>query len=229
MSVFLPNLRDVGGVGAQDGKVRTGRLLRSALPYATDLVPDTITWPPSTVIDLRSTAEFVREPSHPLAGSVPSVLNFPLLSALRPGVVPPSTLAELYQLMLRTTAEHLVNVVDAIAVAPGTTLVHCAVGKDRTGVSVAMVLSLLGVERDAIVHDYLETGRNTADIVARLQLMHVDSSRPTPPAAFLQTPVEAITGVLDLWDAHAGGAVGWFKESGGTDRTVDLLRESMVE
>jgi protein-tyrosine phosphatase len=36
-------------------------------------------------------------------------------------------------------------------------LFHCAVGKDRTGVAAALVLSALGVEREQIVEDYVLT------------------------------------------------------------------------
>lgn len=234
MSVFLPNLRDVGGMDAAEGKVRTGRLLRSALPYMTDLIPEDITWPPTKVIDLRSEREFLHEPHHPLAPTGVEILNFPLISALRPGVAPPSSLAELYQLMLQTTSEHLVSVVDAISISDGPTLVHCAVGKDRTGVSVAMVLSLLGADRDQIIADYLETERNTHAIVERLiemksKALPTDDDIPPTPAEFLQTPIEAIEGVLDTWNQHPGGPVDWFRSWGGTFEIVDRLRERMIE
>src|SRR5271169_2995065 len=36
-------------------------------------------------------------------------------------------------------------------------LFHCSAGRDRTGVGAAMLLDLLGVERDRIVEDFLES------------------------------------------------------------------------
>ncbi|WP_229899879.1 tyrosine-protein phosphatase, partial [Streptomyces capoamus] len=36
-------------------------------------------------------------------------------------------------------------------------LMHCAAGKDRAGISIAVTLLALGVEREAIVADYLES------------------------------------------------------------------------
>ena len=36
-------------------------------------------------------------------------------------------------------------------------LFHCSAGRDRTGVGAAMLLSMLGVERDRIVADFLES------------------------------------------------------------------------
>ncbi|MBA4608167.1 tyrosine-protein phosphatase [Aeromicrobium sp. Marseille-Q0843] len=226
MNETVPNLRDLGGTPVEGGVIRTGRLLRSALPLPDDVAPPEIEWPPTVVIDLRSLAE--TEPEHPLSAPGVTVLNFPLLSALRPGVAPPESLAELYQLMLRTTADHLVEVVDAVASAEdATTLVHCAAGKDRTGVSIAMVLALLGAKRDDIVEDYLATAQHEEQIQARFRRLFGQRSAELP-AAYIATPVEAISGVLDTWDEHPGGALGWFHHWGGRPETVDRLRTTLV-
>lgn len=226
MNETVPNLRDLGGTSVEGGVIRPGRLLRSALPLGDDVAPADITWPPSVIIDLRSSME--TETQHPLAGPGVTVLNFPLLSALRPGVAPPESLAELYQLMLQTTSEHLVEVIDAVAQAEdATTLVHCAAGKDRTGVSIAMVLALLGAKRDDIVEDYLVTAQHEEQIQARFNRLFGER-RAMLPAGYIATPVEAISGVLDTWDQHPGGAVGWFQRAGGTPQTIDRLRTTLV-
>jgi len=222
---LVPNLRDLGGIPVEGGAIAPGRLLRSALPLGDDLAPPDVVWPPSVVIDLRSLAE--TETEHPLAGHGVTVHNFPLLSALRPGVAPPESLAELYQLMLRTTSEHLVDVVDTVATSSGPTLVHCAAGKDRTGVSIAMVLALLGAKREDIVDDYLVTAQHEGAIEARFRRVF-GPRRAELPTAYFATPVEAITAVLDTWDEHPGGAFGWFQQTGGTVETVDRLRSTLV-
>jgi protein tyrosine/serine phosphatase len=38
---------------------------------------------------------------------------------------------------------------------------HCAAGKDRTGVLAALILDIVGVERQAIVEDYVLTASST--------------------------------------------------------------------
>lgn len=225
MNELVPNLRDLGGTSVDGGTIASGLLLRSALPLGDDVAPPEITWPPSVVIDLRSVAEV--EPEHPLAGPGVTVHNFPLLSALRPGVAPPETLAELYQLMLRTTARHLVEVVDTVASSQGTTLVHCAAGKDRTGVSIAMVLALLGASRDDIVEDYLATAAHQDQIVARFSRVYGER-RSALPRGYLAAPEEAITGVLDTWDDYPGGAAAWFQRWGGQTESIDRLRSTLV-
>ncbi len=67
---------------------------------------------------------------------------------------------------LRALPERTVAVLSAIATAPeGAVLFHCAGGRDRTGLIAAILLTLAGVEEDAIVEDYLETIAN-ADALA---------------------------------------------------------------
>lgn len=41
-------------------------------------------------------------------------------------------------------------------------LYHCTAGKDRTGFASLLLLSALGIERSAIIADYLESNRNNA-------------------------------------------------------------------
>ncbi len=46
------------------------------------------------------------------------------------------------------------SVFDALLDAPGPVLVHCAAGKDRTGVLCALILDALGVAHDDVAADY---------------------------------------------------------------------------
>ncbi|WP_082582362.1 tyrosine-protein phosphatase [Aeromicrobium sp. Root236] len=227
MREFVPNLRDVGGVETADGKlVQRGRVLRSAMPSHKDIAPDGIVWPPSLVIDLRSANE--SEPIHPLARSGARIVNLPLLSALRPGTAPAESLAGLYLLMLDHASMYLVELVREVGTARGATLIHCAAGKDRTGVSVAMLLRLVGVEREHVVADFLETQHAEQAISSRLRKLPGRHHRAALPPEFLAVPVEAIEGVLDLWDSHDGGIEGWFIDIGGSEDLVEQLRRTLL-
>ena len=64
--------------------------------------------------------------------------------------------------------DSIVGAIRTIARARGAVLVHCAAGKDRTGVVVAMALDAAGVERNAIVADYLASSERIDLIMARL-------------------------------------------------------------
>ena len=58
----------------------------------------------------------------------------------------------------------------AIAEAPGGVLIHCAGGRDRTGMVAAVLLEVAGVEREAILEDYVrgirESSRHDIDSCA---------------------------------------------------------------
>ncbi|WP_375000348.1 tyrosine-protein phosphatase [Aeromicrobium sp. CTD01-1L150] len=224
MTITVPNLRDVGGLRALDGNVvAPGRLLRSALPFHDDVAPEGITWPPSLVIDLRSPMEHGQE--HPLTPLGPRLVNLPLLHSLRPGWMQGASLVDLYALVLDDSAHLLVQLVREVAAAQGPTLVHCAAGKDRTGISVALVLSLLGVQVSDIEADYLRTRESLQAIDARLR--RDEAAYPVNPV-FHAVAADALQLVLDRWHSHPGGAVGWYESAGGTAGDVQRLRESML-
>ena len=227
MTETVPNFRDLGGTPTADGAVvRQGSILRSAMPAAQDRVPDEISWPPSVVIDLRS--PFESEPRHPLQGLGSQVFNFPLLAALEPGVTPPSDLPGLYRVMLDYADQNLVEIVRVAGSHSGSTLIHCAAGKDRTGVAVALLLRLVGVAREHVVADYMTSLEHLEAIGRRLAQIPGHEDRKALPTSFLAVPVEAIEGVLDVWDQHVGGTEGWLRGAGAAPGLTDKLRQSIL-
>lgn len=220
-----PNLRDLGGLRAAHGAfVRPGTVFRSAVPFADDEPAPGMTWPPSEVIDLRSAGELAA--GHPLAATGSQIHNVPLLAALSPEAWGVETLRELYLHVLKDVPDRLAHTVDLVARGGGPTLIHCAAGKDRTGVSVALILRLLGVDREAVTADYLITRSNEPQIRKRLDAVRTRGH--VIPDAFLQTPVEAITAVLDVWEAHPYGVEGWVRDAGVETDTLQVLRERLV-
>ena len=59
------------------------------------------------------------------------------------------------------------TVFEAIAANPGSTFLHCAAGKDRTGVMVALLQKIAGVSDEDVVEEYTATGLD-----ARPKRMH---------------------------------------------------------
>ncbi|MGW5150431.1 tyrosine-protein phosphatase [Rhodococcus koreensis] len=222
---ILPNLRDLGGLPlAGGGRTRTGVLYRSALPAPGDARPTVVDeWPVRTVVDLRSPREFATR-EHPLRSAETVVHQISLLSDAE--VAAPNQgarLADIYQGILVNAVERLVDVLQVAATAPGPVLLHCAAGKDRTGVAVALLLRTAGVGPERVVADYESTNEHMAAVLARITRFAPELGQAHPHDRDLRGAVpEAIEGVLARWDAHPGGVHGWLRERGAADETIRL-------
>ncbi|GAA3110597.1 tyrosine-protein phosphatase [Streptosporangium carneum] len=173
----LLNLRDVAdGTGTL---LRPGTLLRSAQPHAlspadVDLLAGLLGGLPEglrLVADLRGETERTDDDWTLLAERGVRIARLGTsgspadLSALPPGI----DLGDLYVLMLDHRTAWFASVVAEIADGLPA-LVHCAAGKDRTGLVVALVLDLAGVDHDTIVRDYAATGEHLPQIMTMLGL-----------------------------------------------------------
>jgi protein-tyrosine phosphatase len=126
---------------------------------------------------------------------------------------------------LQDAADNVVGAVRAIAQAEdGASVVHCAAGKDRTGVVVALCLAVAGVPHEEIVADYAMTAEIIDALVAKLaasptyaeDMDRHDMARHTPRA-------ETMDRVLTLLDERFGGAAGWLSDHGfGADEQAAL-------
>jgi protein-tyrosine phosphatase len=207
------NGRDLGGLPlAAGGATRLGVLLRSDAPYTGDRAPRGLQWPPSTVLDLRDSSE-AGEAGAAWPDTVRRISN-PLFSGLRMDRVVQTSLIDLYSGMVQNSGPQIVMALNRFDLS-GPTLVHCAAGKDRTGVVVALALLLAGVETEAIIVDYQLTEAVIAGVYARL-----DRGRHLPAGITLEDPIfrtprEAIELVIDQVSAASGAAWGWFEANGG--------------
>ncbi len=232
----LCNVRDVGGLPTVDGRVtRTGILLRSDLPLLGDPTPPTVpVWPPSTVLDLRAPVERVDE--HPLAAVRPIPLFDDLMldgAQERTWPAPDQVDAWFDALYLRCLRERAAAVAEAVTVvltAPRPVLVHCAAGRDRTGIVVALALRAARVTRAAIVADYRRTEDNHLRLMDRLAAHGVPAAARSRRLAteVLATP-GAIEAVLDEVEAHPGGVHGWLIAHGVAAADLDRWRSEAVE
>ncbi|MEY9967370.1 protein-tyrosine phosphatase [Streptacidiphilus sp. MAP12-16] len=166
------NLRDAGGFattgdGSQDGRsgqVRPGLLYRSA--SLTELSPEGAARLSAlglrTVVDLRGADELVHWPNQ-RHGLDFELVSLPTLPPLPETSANPETAADevdsslegMYAFMADTAGAPIVACIKRL-IAPDAlpALVHCAVGKDRTGVTIAVILSALGVRDADITADF---------------------------------------------------------------------------
>lgn len=148
------NARELGGLPtAAGGHIRAGALWRTGshhqLPAGT---VQTVGAAVSRVVDLRWSWEIEGKPS-PFAGR-PVYRHVPMLNDVLDYVPPPDT----YAPMLDHNLERIGAAVRSVAEAPpGPVVVHCHAGRDRTGVLVALLLRLAGVDDGRIADDYART------------------------------------------------------------------------
>ncbi|HEX7662759.1 MAG TPA: tyrosine-protein phosphatase [Pseudonocardiaceae bacterium] len=226
----LVNFRDVGGLPTDDGRlVPHGVLYRSEAPQEGDAAPEGIApWPVSTVIDLRSEAELFQP--HPFRTAGSRVHHMPLDPALAPDAVARIEAADdglvpLYRHLLKVTAEQIAEIATIVANCDGPVLIHCAAGKDRTGMVVGILLRAVDVSRAAILTDYLRTNDRLPDLLVRLR--RAGLTLP-PESALLGVSADAITAVLDEVDSERGGAAAWLRSAGTDAQTIDRLRARLV-
>ncbi len=223
----LVNFRDVGGLPAAGGRVARGVLYRSDAPYRGDLPPlGAPVWPPAVVVDVRSAGETNNGYAWPASTTVRSL---PLLAEAAPALQTGS-LEALYQHILQAAPRSLAEIAELVAFADGPVLVHCSAGKDRTGVTVALLLRAAGVDREAILQDYATTEPNVPRVLDRLQALGYDIPihRALPPQLLL-TPPDAMTALLDTLDACDGGAAGWLLSQGMSPAGLEALRTRLIE
>lgn len=222
--------RDVGGIPAEGGMIRTGRLFRSGHLAAADadgamLLKTSV----ARIVDLRSDEE-AQTDATAVAG-IP-ITRLPLyLGSTRSFFEQDFSLGEIYAHLLAESSAQLVDAVRVIA-AGEPTLVHCTAGKDRTGVVIALALSAVGAERNAVVADYART----ADLIPaghrRATSERLAAKYPQSQHAWMlatESPAEVMAQTLSDLDARWGSASAYLRAYGLTDDELAALGAALVE
>ena len=140
-----------------------------------------------------------------------------------------SATAAFYLDALETRSEHVAAAVRAVARAPdGAVVVHCFVGKDRTGIIAALLLRLAGVPDDAVIQDYASSGLRIAPLVDRwieaVDDEHERAFRRRVSAAPAEGLRRVLAGVRDRW----GGEEAYLLRAGVDLRDLERTRARLV-
>ena len=110
-------------------------------------------------------------------------------------------------------------------------VLHCTAGKDRTGVSTAFLLSILGVSRDVIEADYLLTNLDT-----ERQADFIESTVGYPEGydrekliSVAGVPKDAMKVFLDGMESKWGSAVEYLEKIGVTQEQMEAIRTTFLE
>jgi len=241
------NFRDLGGYPAREGRrVRWGRVFRSdSLASLSDADLGRLErLGLRLVCDFRGDAEVEEEPNR-LAGRAPfQYWRQPLGDrSVQPaewrrrfesgdfGEIDASWLTRSYRGMIDDCAAELGAVFRRLAEAERLPAVlHCTAGKDRTGVSSALLLLLLGVSRELVLEDYALTGVYTEGrIRAAERFFRERGIEPDRVRALLGSEPGTLAGALDHLDAAHGGAERWARERAGlTEAELGALRAALL-
>jgi protein-tyrosine phosphatase len=247
------NFRDFGGWDTMDGaRIVRGRLFRSAaFNEASDAdIAKLDGMGIKALVDLRRPEERNREPNRWPGEGVRVVVNNegpqdglpPHLQALFQSDLTAEGVTELMLFIYKAFAcdpRHIdlyKNWFDALLTEDGPAVIHCAAGKDRTGLGCALTLIALGVPEEAIYADY-EYTNEAIDLNARLPRIRArmeerigrpltdEAIRPMigVQADYLRTAFEAI-------DAHYGSALAYMEKELGVGPTERArLRARLAE
>lgn len=231
------NLRDGGGLPTATGRMRTQRLLRSDHPSSLDAqdVDYLQDLPLHAVVDLRSEMEVLLSPS-PFKASGFNVVRHGIEAGSATSMLEGKmTIDLMYSEMLDNGGKAFAAAVEALAqgLELGSALVHCTAGKDRTGITIAMIQQMLGVPADAIVRSYALTQQNLdgawkSEKVAMVSKLVGDAMAKKIEPIMVDSPPEAIQKVLDHLDTQFGGAKNYLVEHGMDHSAEEILRDQLL-
>ena len=220
------NVRDVGGYPAAGGRrMRWRTLLRS----------DELTRLPAhaqqalvelgvrQVIDLRWPEELDRAPNVFVRSDR---VRYAPISLLADDPTPHGGLAGMYRHVFDARADQLADVVRALLADDGLpAVIGCAAGKDRTGVTVALLLDLAGVDHATIVDDYALS----AGFFARPAAAAIDPDDWRHPELIVESTPVYMRVALDHLATEHGGARALLGRQGLTDPELDRLVTLLTE
>lgn len=248
------NFRDIGGYRAEDGRtVRWNRVYRAGvLSYFTTGDHGSLReLGVQAICDLRRTEEREREPTrwpdataHALSwddgSGTPTIRGF---ASHRPSTAAGmfDAMIDLYRALPVWMGARVGGMFECIAAGKLPLVVHCAAGKDRTGVAIAILLSVLGVPRETIVEDYLLTNQSgdfetfmRAQHAAQLGLTDAEHPLLAMPAdirrVLFSADAKFLDAALDRIDGELGGMDAYLERVAGVNVAArEGVRAALLE
>lgn len=236
------NFRDLGGYRSRlGGEVRWGMVYRAG--RLDRLTPSDLD--EFAALGVRTVFDLRREDERELAPDPLPNVHLCLMSKVQAKSPLPHAellvehdhgvqfLRELYSGLLAHAASEIGTLFATLAEPDAMPAVfHCAVGKDRTGLVAALLLTWLGVDREAVLDDFELTDQHVHP-AQRDELVRRMADRgigPEAAAGILGAPRECMEDALDELETQYGGIERYLREQCGVDPSaLRTLRRILLD
>lgn len=228
----MVNTRDLGGYETQGGMYsRAHKYIRAAAPtYATSKDIQTLKdYGVKVVIDLRSDFEKECQPNPFQNEKDIDYYEVNLFDSTKAAIVPEEVktykdLGGVYIYMLEGMKHKFKELFDIFVKYPYEgVMFHCSAGKDRTGVTAALLLDLIGCHEYDIVKDYSESYENNLKVMAKLEELVDEDNR-----AFLESSPKMMMKFLDYLREHYGSAKEYLVQCGLEIEKIEEIIENFT-
>ncbi len=244
------NVRDLGGLPAAEGRrVRHGAVVRSDILTRLTAAGQSalVAHGVRTIVDLRFADEVATDGNSypfgssqtPRSGSDVRYSNVPLnidrdparSEELHAAYRSAPNRAAINRLDLDWSQTGVATALAAVADAePGGVLVHCHAGKDRTGIVVALALSLAGVSDEDIADDYALTMLSLEPLIVEwLDSIATDETERARLRSLAMPTREAMLDTLGYVRATHGSAESYLRGGGMTSDQIGRLKDRLLD
>jgi protein-tyrosine phosphatase len=217
-------MRDLGGYPTVDGHYLTwGKIIRSDCPIKISDA-DTRKFEElkiTDVIDLRTSEQASEEPSYFANLDKVTYHNISFMNGNGFPETEESIVSTYVDMM--EEADTLRQIMNIVAESKGAVLYHCAVGKDRTGVVTAIILSICGVGVEDIIADYQISETYIYDFITELK-----NKYPEIPSWTGRSKPEYMRACLEGLIDRYGSITEYLKALKISDTTMLAIKEKMV-
>ena len=234
------NVRDLGGHPTDEGgETRFGAVVRadSVASLTDEGWRQALDYGVRTVIDLRMQAERDADPPRevpieslhlPAFGDWDESMDAEIEAVASTQNDTPSRTAAVYLEFLERFRPNFARAVSAVANAPdGAVIVHCAGGKDRTGLVAALLLRLAGVGIDAIAEDYSLSELHLAPRLEKWLAETADEEERERLREFSRTPAPSMQRVLAELEQRYGSVAAYLEAGGASSEDVERARSRL--